>query len=73
MKTKITIFLFFLFLSLNAQVSNLQIGLITGNNIALTDIGERDFIDNKALLRYSAGILLRHKFKAEKCPILLVL
>jgi len=51
MKTKITIFLFFLFLSLNAQVSNLQIGLITGNNIALTDIGERDFIDNKTVMQ----------------------
>ena len=64
MKSKIIICFFILSTSLlQSQDSKFQTGIIVGNHFSFANFDYDINLDNEPLLRYSAGILTRYKFK----------
>ena len=66
MKSRILIgMLLFISSVLQAQDSKFQTGIIVGNHFSFANFDFDMNLDNEPLLRYSAGILTRYKFKTD--------
>jgi hypothetical protein len=66
MKFNIILFLLlFISSTVQSQDSKFQTGIIVGNHFSFANFDYDMNLDNEPLLRYSAGILMRYKFKTD--------